>query len=91
MSKIGFLDTENGRGALYDTVLGKPFLYAELAAPFSPARYKAAMLEFAAADIDVLIIDSGSHEWEGDGGCNEIADRALKAGRNGQTGATAKE
>ncbi len=90
VSKIGFLDTENGRGALYDTVLGSPFLYAELSAPFSPARYREAMLEFAAAGIDVLVIDSGSHEWEGDGGCSEIADKALKAGKRMADWRTAK-
>ena len=42
VSKIGFLDTENGRGALYDSVLGEKFMYAELEPPFSPARYRAA-------------------------------------------------
>lgn len=78
-SKVGFLDTENRRGSLYADALkdkdGKvhKFLIADLDAPFSPARYKQAILEFQAAGVEVLVIDSVTHEWEGQGGCHEIA------------------
>ena len=77
--KLGFLDTENRRGSLYADALKnakgevQPFLIADLDAPFSPARYKQAILEFQAAGVEVLVIDSISHEWEGQGGCHEIA------------------
>lgn len=77
--KVGLLDTENRRGSLYADCLkddsGKVhrFLIGDLDAPFSPDRYKQAILEFQAAGVEVLVIDSVSHEWEGTGGCEEIA------------------
>ena len=79
-SKIGFLDTENKRGALYaDKLVDKNgkihrFKIASLDAPFTPERYSMAIKEFQAAGIEVLVIDSVSHEWEGSGGCSEIAE-----------------
>jgi hypothetical protein len=71
--KLGFLDTENRRGSLYADVLPEPFLIGDLYAPFSPQRYIDAIKEFQEAGVEVLIIDSISHEWEGTGGCEEIA------------------
>jgi len=67
--EIGFLDSENGRGRLYSGELDGPFMHADLYAPFSPARYRQAIEEFQEAGVRVLVIDSGSHEWEGEGGC----------------------
>jgi len=72
--KVGFLDTESGRGRLYADELPSPFLYAEMQPPFSPARYIQAINEFAAAGVEVLVIDSGSHEYEGIGGIQDIAE-----------------
>lgn len=72
-SEIGLLDTENGRGRLYSNILDGQFLHADLYAPFSPSRYRQAIKEFQDAGVKVLVIDSASHEWEGDGGCEEIA------------------
>jgi hypothetical protein len=71
--KIGFLDTENRRGSLNADILNGPFMIADLYAPFSPKRYADAIKEFQAAGVEVLVVDSGSHEWEGDGGCEDIA------------------
>lgn len=71
--KIGFLDTENRRGSLYADILDGPFMIADLFAPFSPQRYAQAIKEFQDAGVEVLVVDSGSHEWEGDGGCEDIA------------------
>ena len=71
--KIGFLDTENKRGSLYADILGSPFMIGDLFPPFSPARYSEAIKEFQAAGVEVLIVDSVSHEWEGEGGCEDIA------------------
>lgn len=78
--KVGLLDTENKRGSLYaDCLVGKdgksnPFLIGDLYAPFSPQRYSAAIKEFQEAGVEVLVVDSMSHEWEGEGGCEDIAD-----------------
>lgn len=77
--KIGFLDTENRRGSLYADVLkdaaGKTqrFMIGDLFAPFSPQRYIDAILQFQALGVEVLVMDSVTHEWEGTGGCEEIA------------------
>lgn len=77
--KVGLLDTENRRGSLYSDVLTNKkgevqrFLIGDLYAPFSPQRYVDAILEFQKAGVEVLVIDSGSHEWEGEGGCEDIA------------------
>lgn len=76
--KIGFLDAENGRGRIYSDCLKdeagiiQEFWIADLDPPFSPARYADAILEFQKHGIEVLIIDSGSHEYEGTGGVLEM-------------------
>lgn len=72
-SEIGFLDTENGRGSFYADILDAPFMIADLYPPFSPRRYEEAIKEFQEAGIKVLVVDSVSHEWEGEGGCDDIA------------------
>lgn len=78
--KIGFLDTENGRGSMYaddpGIVAAIPQGYSTIEMPplFSPARYIEAIDTFEDAGFKVLVIDSGSHEWEGIGGCADIAE-----------------
>lgn len=80
--KIGLLDTENRRGSIYaDVFKPKRFLIGDLMPPFSPERYIKAMREFADSGIEVLIIDSTTHEYEGEGGITEIADLALLKGK----------
>ena len=77
--KVGLLDTENRRGSLYSDILKnkkgetQPFMIGDLFPPFSPQRYIDAIKEFQKAGVEVLVIDSGSHEWEGEGGCEDIA------------------
>lgn len=73
-SQIGFLDTENRRGSLYADVFGdQKFWIGDLAAPFSPDRYVKAIRQFANKGVKVLVVDSITHEWEGEGGCDDIA------------------
>jgi hypothetical protein len=80
--KVGLLDTENRRGSLYSDIFpnGK-FLIADLQPPFTPERYIAAMRQFAASGIEVLVIDSITHEYEGEGGIEDIANDALAKGK----------
>lgn len=77
-SEIGFLDTENKRGSLYADILDGKFMIGDLYPPFSPSRYAEAIKEFQESGVKVLVIDSVTHEWEGDGGCDDIAN-GLKA------------
>lgn len=78
-SKVGLLCTENRRGRLYADILvdsqGKvhKFKVGDLTPPFSPERYREAIQAFVDAGVEVLVIDSVSHEWEGQGGCEDIA------------------
>lgn len=76
--KVGLLDTENRRGSLYSDIFSTPFMIGDLVPPFTPGRYIQAMREFAEAGIEALVIDSTSHEWEGEGGCEEIANNPSK-------------
>lgn len=80
-SKIGLLDTENKRGSLYADILDGPFMIGDLYPPFSPKRYSEAIKEFQESGVEVLVIDSVSHEWEGEGGCDDIANAPLNAGK----------
>jgi hypothetical protein len=78
-SKVGLLCTENRRGRLYANILVDAngqvhkFKVGDLTPPFSPARYIEAIQAFVQAGVEVLVIDSVSHEWEGQGGCEDIA------------------
>jgi hypothetical protein len=79
--RVGFLDTENGRGEMYAdspgivAALPNSYDYARLDPPFGPRQYIAAIEAAEQAGITVLVIDSGSHEWEGIDGCCEIAEK----------------
>jgi len=72
-SEIGFLDTENKRGSLYADILDGQFMIGDLYPPFTPSRYAQAIKQFQESGVKVLVIDSVTHEWEGDGGCDDIA------------------
>ena len=67
--KIAMIDTENGRGDLYSD-LGA-YNIITLKAPFSPERFIEAIKNCEEQGMEVIIIDSVSHEWEGSGGCLE--------------------
>ena len=71
--KIGFLDTENKRSRFYADVAGG-FDVMDIGPPFAPKRYIEAINAFESAGYKALVIDSASHEWEGDGGCVAMAD-----------------
>lgn len=71
--KIGVIDTEQKRASLYADCFGG-FDTIDLEAPFSPERYREAIKTFKEAGFDVIVIDSMSHEWEGEGGVLWMAD-----------------
>lgn len=78
--RVGFIDTENGRGSMYAdepgimAALPNGYEIAQLDAPYSPDRYIEAIEAAEKAGMNVLVIDSATHEWEGIGGCAEIAE-----------------
>lgn len=79
--KVALIDTEHGRARAYAGRSDLPtptgaFLYVQMEPPFSPEKYK----EYARAGAEavgtdgVLIIDSLSHAWTGEGGVLERKD-----------------
>ncbi len=68
-SKIAVIDTENNSSNLY-AHLGK-FKVLHLDKPYTPERYIKAIETCENASVEVIIIDSISHEWDGAGGILE--------------------
>src|ERR1700753_4229350 len=68
--KIAIIDTENNSADLYAD-LGE-FNTLPLQAPYSPERYIQAIKTCEDAGMEVIILDSITHEWDGKGGCLEI-------------------
>lgn len=71
--KIALIDTERGRASLYANQIPGGYDTALLEPPYSPSRYVEA-LRAAEQSHDIAIIDSGSHEWEGEGGVLSMAE-----------------
>lgn len=79
--KVGLIDTEAGRGSMYaddpDIINAMPdgkYYVEKLTEPFTPEKYANAIRGAIKAGIKVLVIDSATHEWEGFGGCQDIAE-----------------
>lgn len=80
--KIGLVDTEHDRSLIYEgmeynSVKIGQFLHVPLEAPYSIERYDAAVKALVEAGVEVCIIDSATHAWEGEGG---VLDYQQKAG-----------
>jgi hypothetical protein len=71
-NKIAIIDTENNSADLYSH-LGD-YNVLPLTAPFAPEKYIDAIHQCEQAGMEVIIIDSITHEWDGKGGCLEILD-----------------
>lgn len=74
--KVVLIDTENRRGSLYADCLPQPFNILDFYAPFSPTRYIEAIEAACNAGAEVIVIDSVTHEWESEGGCEWIANQS---------------
>ncbi len=80
---IAMIDTESGRGSLYAKDVPGGYDVITMEPPFSPAAYCEALID-AEAHADVIIVDSTSHEWEGQGGVLDMADAIkLSSGKSG--------
>ena len=79
--KIAVIDTENGSAELYSHLGG--YSVCPVTPPFKPKKYIAAINEAVEAGFEVLIIDSLSHAWSGEGGLLEMKDNATKASKSG--------
>ena len=72
--RIAVIDTERGSASLYSDYFD--FDVLELEPPFSPQVYKQAIKAAENAGYGVILIDSLSHAWEGEGGALDLADEA---------------
>lgn len=73
--KVAFVDTEAGSASKYAHLFS--FDVIELGPPFHPDRAVEAIDAAVAGDYDVVIVDSLSHFWQGDGGLlNLVSDIA---------------
>ena len=70
-TKIAVIDTENSSASLYSH-LGE-FNTIDLQSPFTPERYIEAINACEKGGMEVIIIDSVTHEWDGKGGILEIS------------------
>lgn len=71
--RIAVLDTEAKRALHYADQF--QFDHGDLVAPFRPATYLNAIKAAEAAGYDVIVIDSMSHEYEGEGGVLQWAEQ----------------
>lgn len=72
-NKIAVIDTENASANLY-AELGQYNVLA-VSAPYTPEKFIEAISFCEKSQIQVIIIDSLSHEWEGAGGILDIHSR----------------
>lgn len=70
LTKVAVIDTENNSADLY-AHLGD-YNVLPLAPPYAPERYIDAIKACESSGMEVIIIDSITHEWDGKGGCLEI-------------------
>ena len=83
VEKVAIIDTENGSADMYSH-LGE-FNVIRLEAPYAPERYIEAIDECVKAGMELVIIDSVSHEWDGKGGLlesNELLGQSKFKGNN---------
>ena len=77
--KIALIDTENGSGDLYAN-LGD-YDICNLNAPYTVEKYLNAIHEAENEGYDVIIIDSLSHAWNGEGGLLDRQSRLAETSR----------
>jgi hypothetical protein len=72
--RIALIDTERGSSVKYADIF--EFDVARMSPPYHPDKFMAAIHAAHEQGYDVVIIDSLSHAWSGEGGVLEIVDKA---------------
>lgn len=78
--KVALIDTENGSASLYSH-LGE-FDVCEIAPPFTVQKYIEAIKGAEQAGYDVLVVDSLTHAWAGQGGLLEEVDKRASSSKS---------
>jgi hypothetical protein len=74
--RFAVLDTEGGRALHYADQF--TFDHGDLHTPFRPDAYSEAILAADQAGYPVIVVDSGSHVWSGDGGVLDWQEEELQ-------------
>ena len=79
--KIGMIDTENKRGQAHVGTIPRPYYTFDIDPPFTADKYIDAFNAFEKdEEFGIVIIDSYSHAWVGEGGALAQADGNAKKG-----------
>lgn len=81
--KIAMIDTENGSGDLYSH-LGD-YDIATMHAPYAPSKYLQGIQEAESSGYDIIIIDSLSHAWNGQGGLLDLQSKLAETKYRGNS------
>ena len=81
--RIAMIDTENGSGDLFSEIC--VYYVQTLSAPYSVQKYLAAIHEAEEEGYDILIIDSLSHAWSGEGGLLDVHSQLTRNMKNGNS------
>jgi hypothetical protein len=75
--RFAVIDTESGRAKAYADEFD--FASGELTAPFTPEKYAEAITAIDARHTyPVIVVDSSSHEWAGEGGILDLQEEELQ-------------
>lgn len=77
--KVGLIDTEHSSGDLYANMGDYDII--DIIAPYTIDKYLNAIKSFEKAGYDVIIIDSLSHAWAGDGGLLDKQGKIADSGK----------
>lgn len=85
--KVCVIDTESRSADLY----ANDFEYSviELSKPYSPERYVQAIKSAEDAGFNIIILDSLSHAWMGEGGALDMQTNAIRMQKGSKNGYTA--
>jgi hypothetical protein len=72
-SKICVIDTENNSASLYSN-LGN-YNVIDLQAPYNPEKFIDALTLAENSGMEIILLDSITHEWQGSGGCLDIHEK----------------
>jgi hypothetical protein len=89
LSKVALIDTERGSGSLYSD-LG-PYSVLGFEPPYGVKRFVTAHNAAVDEGFEVIVIDSLTHFWSGEGGVLDEVDKIAKASKSGNTFAAWKQ
>ena len=95
-SRIGLVDTENGSGELYagasmgGVKIGN-YQVLPLSPPYLPQKYIGAIHMAEQAGLEVIILDSISHAWAGEGGLLDLHGKISSSSKSGNSYAAWRE